>query len=112
MHLVGVSGACVKWQIVRLPARVCHDICFSHQPGAGARREKRRRLVAKFWLRPGNTASVNFERFIESTPSNLGDTNVGLCCADAGFDDKGAFAMLKAKKISHNISVRITQRLQ
>jgi citrate lyase gamma subunit len=71
------------------------------------------RLVANFWLRPGNTASSNnIESFIESTLENLGATKVGLFRADSGFYDKVIVAMLKAKKISHIISARLTQALQ
>jgi hypothetical protein len=71
------------------------------------------RLVANFWLRPGNTASSNnIEGFIESTLENLGNTKVGLFRADSGFYDKVIVGLLKAKKISHIISARLTQGLQ
>ncbi|MBK6593146.1 MAG: transposase [Burkholderiales bacterium] len=71
------------------------------------------RLVANFWLRPGNTASSNnIESFLESTLKNLGDTKVGLFRADSGFYDKVIVAWLKAKKICHIISARLTQALQ
>ena len=71
------------------------------------------RLVANFWLRPGNTASSNnFESFIESTLENLGDTKVGLLRADSGFYDKAVVALLRTKNISHIISARLTQGLQ
>jgi len=71
------------------------------------------RLVANFWLRPGNTASSNnIEGFIESTLENLGATKVGLFRADSGFYDKVIVALLKARKISHIISARLTQALQ
>lgn len=71
------------------------------------------RLVANFWLRAGNTASSNnIEGFIESTLENLGQTKVGLFRADSGFYDKVIVALLKAKKISHIISARLTQALQ
>jgi len=71
------------------------------------------RLVANFWLRPGNTASShNFESFIEATLDHLGQTKVGLLRADSGFYDKAVVALLVAKKISHIINVRLTQALQ
>jgi len=71
------------------------------------------RLVANFWLRPGNTASSNnFESFIESTLANLGDTKVGLLRADSGFYDKAVVALLRTKNISHIISARLAQGLQ
>ena len=71
------------------------------------------RLVPNFWLRPGNTASNNnIEGFIESTLENLGQTKVRLLRADSGFCDKAIVCLLKAKKISHIISARLTQALQ
>ena len=71
------------------------------------------RLVANFWLRPGNAASSNnFESFIASTLDNLGQTKVGLLRADSGFYDKAVVALLEAKKIHHIISARLTQGLQ
>ena len=71
------------------------------------------RLVANFWLRPGNTASSNnIASFIESTLENLGHTKVGLFRADSGFYDKAIVALLKAKQISFIISARLTQALQ
>ena len=65
-------------------------------------------MVAKLWLRPGNTASS----FIESALQNLGATKAGLFRADSGFYDKAIVGQLKAKKISHIISARLTQALQ
>jgi hypothetical protein len=71
------------------------------------------RLVANFWLRPGNTSSSNnVLAFIEATLTNLGTTAVGLFRADSGFYDKAVVALLKARKISHIISARLTQALQ
>ena len=71
------------------------------------------RLVANFWLRPGNTSSSNnILSFIESTLENLGTTKVGLFRADSGFYDKAIVALLNAKGISHIISARLTQALQ
>lgn len=71
------------------------------------------RLVANFWLRPGNTGSANNAHgFIEATLANLGDTQVGLFRADSGFYDKSIVNLLKARKIAHIISARLTQALQ
>ena len=71
------------------------------------------RLVANFWLRPGNTSSSNnVLAFIEATLANLGATTVGLFRADSGFYDKTIVALLKGHKISHIISARLTQALQ
>lgn len=71
------------------------------------------RLVANFWLRPGkaHTAS-NAIAFLEATLRNLSGTAVGLFRADSGFFDKTIVAWLKEKKISHILSVRITQPMQ
>jgi hypothetical protein len=51
------------------------------------------RLVANFWLRPGNTNSLNNALgFLQETLNNLGNTVVGLFRADSGFYDKGVVA--------------------
>jgi hypothetical protein len=71
------------------------------------------RLVANFWLRPGNTGSANNAlNFIEATLANLGDTQVGLFRADSSFYDKSIVHLLTARKIAHVISARLTQALQ
>jgi hypothetical protein len=71
------------------------------------------RLVANFWLRPGNTAlSNNIKGFIDSTLDNLGQTKVGLFRADSGLYDKAIVELLQAKKINYLISARLTQALQ
>jgi Transposase DDE domain group 1 len=71
------------------------------------------RLVANFWLRPGNahTAS-NAIAFLDATLDNLNGSPVGLFRADSGFYDKNTVGWLKGKKIAHILSVRITQALQ
>ena len=71
------------------------------------------RLVANFWLRPGNTNSLNNALgFLKETLSNLGTTVVGLFRADSGFYDKGIVAFLKARQINYLISAKLTQALQ
>jgi len=71
------------------------------------------RLVANFWLRPGNTnSSNNVLAFLEATLANLGATTVGLFRADSGFYDKAIVAFLKARRINHILSARLTQALQ
>jgi hypothetical protein len=47
-----------------------------------------------------------------SALQNLCATKVGLVRADSGFYDKAIVALLKARKISHIISARLTQALQ
>ena len=62
------------------------------------------RLVANFWLRPGDSyTSNNALSFIESTLSNLGSTRVGLFRADSGFYDFSIISLLKEKKIPYVI---------
>lgn len=71
------------------------------------------RLVANFWLRPGNTGSANnAQSFIEATLDNLGATPVGLFRADSGFYNQTIVNLLKTRKIAHIISARLTQSLQ
>ena len=71
------------------------------------------RLVANFWLRPGNTNSLNnAQGFLEETLSNLGTTVVGLFRADSGFYDRAIVAFLKARQINYLISAKLTQALQ
>lgn len=71
------------------------------------------RLVANFWLRPGNTGSANnAQSFIEATLENLGNTPVGLFRADSGFYNQSIVSLMKARKIAHIISARLTQALQ
>ena len=71
------------------------------------------RLVANFWLRPGNTHTANNAiSFIQSTLDNLGPTRVGLFRADSGFYDKEVVCTLEQKSISYIISAKMTQGLQ
>ncbi len=71
------------------------------------------RLVANFWLRPGNAHSANNAlSFIEQSIQNLGGTKVGLFRADSGFYDQKIVALLRDKDINHIISARLTTGLQ
>ena len=71
------------------------------------------RLVANFWLRPGNVSSLNNALgFLEETLCNLGATALGLFRADSGFYDKGIVAFLRSRKINYLISAKLTQALQ
>lgn len=50
------------------------------------------RMVANFWLRPGNAHTANnILQFLESTLHHLGDKVVGLLRADSGFFDEAVF---------------------
>lgn len=71
------------------------------------------RMVANFWLRPGNAHSANnVLQFLEATLHHLGEKAVGLLRADSGFFDDSMFAALEGKKIPYIIAARLTQRLQ
>jgi hypothetical protein len=71
------------------------------------------RMVANFWLRPGNAHSANnILRFLESTLSHLGDKTVGLLRADSGFFDETVLTFLEGKGISYIVAARLTQPLQ
>jgi len=71
------------------------------------------RLVANFWLRPGNAYTTNNAlSFIETTLDNLGSTKVGLFRADSGFYNKEIVSLLNDKRISYIISAKMTQGLQ
>lgn len=71
------------------------------------------RLVANFWLRPGNAHSANnILQFLESTLHHLGNKAVGLLRADSGFFDESVFSLLEGKRIPYIIAARLTQALQ
>lgn len=71
------------------------------------------RMVANFWLRPGNAYTTNnVLAFIESTLRHLGDKTVGLFRADSGFFDEAILNLLEGRKIDYIISAKLTQRLQ
>jgi hypothetical protein len=71
------------------------------------------RLVANFWLRPGDAHSANnVLQFIESTLHHLGSKAVGLLRADSGFFDQAVLKLLEDKRIHYIISARLTQGLQ
>lgn len=71
------------------------------------------RLVANFWLRPGNAHSANnVLQFLESTLHHLGDKVVGLLRADSGFFDEAVMTALEEKGIAHIIAARLTRPLQ
>jgi Transposase DDE domain group 1 len=71
------------------------------------------RMVANFWLRPGNTSSSNnILEFLASTLRHLGNKTVGLLRADSGFFDDAVMNFLHDRKIAYIISARLTQPLQ
>lgn len=71
------------------------------------------RMVANFWLRPGNAHSANnIVRFLESTFAHLGDKSVGLPRADSGFFDEAVLSFLEGKGIAYIVAARLPQPLQ
>lgn len=71
------------------------------------------RLVANFWLRPGNTGtSNNLDQFFQETLHHLGDIPVGLVRADSGFWSAEFMDLLRRKNIPYIIAAKLTSRLQ
>ncbi len=71
------------------------------------------RLVANFWLRPGNVASANnVVQFLESTLNHLGERRVGLLRADSGFFQHRFLSCLEGHGIHYIIAAKLTQALQ
>jgi hypothetical protein len=71
------------------------------------------RLVANFWLRPGNAASANnVLQFLEATLAHLGNKVVGLLRADSGFFNDAFLSALEIKNIPYVVAAKLTQALQ
>jgi Transposase DDE domain group 1 len=71
------------------------------------------RMVANFWLRPGDAHSANnILQFLQSTFHHLGGKAVGLLRADSGFFDEAVFSLLEGRCIHYIIAARLTQPLQ
>jgi hypothetical protein len=71
------------------------------------------RMVANFWLRPGNVSSAhNVQQFLESTLDHLGDMKVGLLRADSGFFSQSFLNTLEEKALPYIIAARLTRPLQ
>ena len=71
------------------------------------------RLVANFWLRPGDTHSANnVLQFLESTLAHLADKTVGLLRADSGFFDNAFMSALEGKGINYIVAAKLTTPLQ
>lgn len=71
------------------------------------------RLVANFWLRPGDTHSANnVLQFLESTLAHLADKTVGLLRADSGFFDNAFMSALENKGIDYIVAAKLTTPLQ
>ena len=71
------------------------------------------RLIANFWLRPGNVHSANnVLQFLESTLAHLSGKTVGLLRADSGFFDDAFLSELEFKRIPYIVAARLTYPLQ
>ena len=71
------------------------------------------KMVANFWLRPGNTHSLNnFIPFLESTLHNLRGKFVSLIRADSGFYSNEILTFLERRRIDYVVSVNLSQALQ
>lgn len=71
------------------------------------------RLVANFWLRPGNVySSNNVLQFLESTLAHLEGKTVGLLRADSGFFDDDFLSALEVKHIPYIVAAKLTYPLQ
>ena len=71
------------------------------------------RMVANYWLRPGNTAvSTNYLAFLEDTLSRLENKKVGLVRMDSGFFTKEILDFLEYKKIHYIVACRFNNRIK
>jgi hypothetical protein len=71
------------------------------------------RMMANFWLRPGNTGSANnVLAFFDSTLAHLGNKVVGLVRADSGFADANFMQRLEADNTDYIITLKLNQPLQ
>jgi hypothetical protein len=71
------------------------------------------KLVANFWLRPGNAHSTNnIIPFLQSTLDNLRGIAVSLLRADSGFYDHKIMSFLEDESIDYIIAVKLYQSLQ
>lgn len=71
------------------------------------------KMVANFWLRPGNThVSNNIVPFLKSTFSHLRGKTVGLLRADSGFYNDKVLSFLEESQVDYVIAARLTRPLQ
>lgn len=71
------------------------------------------RMVANFWLRPGNTSSGhNFLSFLEDTLMKFGNKTVGLVRLDSGFCSDEIMRYLEHKDLNYTIAARFTHPIQ
>lgn len=67
------------------------------------------RMVANFWLRPGNANTANNAlAFLEANLRHLGTKTVGLFRADSGFYGEDILGFLEVRKINYIVSAKLT----
>lgn len=68
------------------------------------------RMVANFWLRPGNAHTANNAlAFLESTLSKLSGKRVRLLRADSGFFEGAFLTALEGRQMPYIIALRLNQ---
>lgn len=71
------------------------------------------KMVANFWLRPGNTGSSNnIIAFLEETFSILKNKTIGLFRADSGFYQRDVMEWLEEKEVDYVIAVKMYPNLK
>ena len=71
------------------------------------------KMVANFWLRPGNTSSANnIINFLEETFSILKNKKIGLFRADSGFYQKSVFEWLEARQTDYVVAIKMYPNLK
>ena len=66
------------------------------------------KMVANFWLRPGNTSSANnIIAFLEETVHILAGKTIGLFRADSGFYQQAVMDWLETKTIDYVIAIKM-----
>ena len=71
------------------------------------------RMVAKLWLRPGNTSSANnVQGFLANTWARLGNKHIALLRGDSGFSDNAFLTHLEEQKLHYIIALGQTAPLQ
>lgn len=71
------------------------------------------KMVANFWLRPGDTSSANnIIAFLEETVSILAGKTIGLFRADSGFYQKAVMSWLEERAIDYVIAIKMYQTLK
>jgi Transposase DDE domain group 1 len=71
------------------------------------------RMMANFWLRPGNAHTANNAlAFLESALSKLSGKRVRLLRADSGFSEGAFLTALEGRQMPYIVALRLNQPLQ